>query len=250
MIRTLLHLARTGTVTQRELFPDLPEYSRGLPMVTEQPCAGGCSACAEACPTDAIALDDGGVALDRGRCIACGGCVESCPTGTIVADRRTAVAVRRREDLVLRAPAAAPPLPTQSGTRPAPFLRSLHVRSVSTGDNASDLELQASGNPIFDSSRFGVHIVASPRAADCLVVTGPVGRAMKEPLRRCWEAMAEPRLVVAAGASAISGAPHSGGYAEADGVDAVLPVDVYVPGHPPHPWSIIHGLVVAMKGGS
>jgi Ni,Fe-hydrogenase III small subunit len=101
-------------------------------------------------------------------------------------------------------------------------------------------------NPIFDAARFGIHFVASPRHADALLVTGPVPRAMQEPLRRCYEAMAEPRLVIAVGAAAISGGVHAGGYAEANGVDAVLPVDVYVPGHPPHPWMVVHGMMVAM----
>src|SRR5439155_16038429 len=84
------------------------------------------------------------------------------------------------------------------------------------------------------------------RFADALLITGPVARAMQEPLRRCWDAMAEPRLVIAVGASAISGGLHRGGYAQANGVDAVLPVAVYVPGHPPHPWYILHGILVAM----
>jgi Ni,Fe-hydrogenase III small subunit len=104
----------------------------------------------------------------------------------------------------------------------------------------------ATTNPIFDVARFGVHFVASPRFADALIVTGPVGRAMQEPLRRCYHAMAEPRRVIAAGSCAISGGVHRGGYAGANGVEEILPVDVYVPGCPPHPWSIIHGILLAM----
>jgi Ni,Fe-hydrogenase III small subunit len=126
------------------------------------------------------------------------------------------------------------------------FRRSIHIREVSTGDNASDLEVAAANNPIFDASRFGIHFVASPRFADALLVTGPVARAMREPLLRCYEAMSEPRLVIAVGAAAISGGLHGGGYAQADGVDSVLPVAVYVPGCPPHPWYILHGILLAM----
>jgi Ni,Fe-hydrogenase III small subunit len=91
-----------------------------------------------------------------------------------------------------------------------------------------------------------VHFVASPRFADALLVTGPVGRAMQEPLRRCYDAMAEPRIVIALGTSAISGGLYSGGYAEANGVSDILPVTAYVPGDPPHPWSLIHGILLAM----
>ena len=109
----------------------------------------------------------------------------------------------------------------------SPFRRSIHLREVSTGDNASDLEAAAANNPIFDASRFGIHFVASPRFADALIVTGPVARPMQEPLRHSYDSVAEPRLVIAVGASAITGGLHSvpgGGYAQADGVDAILPV--------------------------
>ena len=132
-------------------------------------------------------------------------------------------------------------------SEPGAFLHSLHIREVSTGDNATDLEVSAANNPIFDASRFGIHFVASPRHADALLVTGPVARAMQEPLRRCYEAMAEPRIVIAAGASAISGGLHRDGYAAANGVDAVLPVTTYVPGNPPHPWYLLHGILLAME---
>jgi Ni,Fe-hydrogenase III small subunit len=186
----------------------------------------------------------GQVSLDLGRCVACGLCTAACPTGTITPSRSTEVAVRQRADLVLSN--------QPSGNGPAdalpasPLRRSLHYRAISTGDNATDLEAAATHNPIFDASRFGIHGVASPRHADALLVTGPVGRAMQEPLRRCYEAMPEPRLVIAAGAAAISGGVHSGGYAQACGVDSILPVSIYIPGHPPHPWMLLHGLLVAM----
>jgi Ni,Fe-hydrogenase III small subunit len=104
-------------------------------------------------------------------------------------------------------------------------------------------------NPVFDVARFGVQFVASPRFADALLVTGPVGRAMQSPLRRCYDAMAEPRLVIAVGSCAISGGLFRDGYAEAQGVEPVLPVDIYIPGCPPHPWSIVHGLLLAMGRG-
>lgn len=249
MIRPLIHLLRSGSATQTDLFPDLPEFSRGLPTVTGTPCASteGCTACTDICPTQAIEIrpDDQmtRVSLDRGLCIACNGCIDACPSGTIAADRSTRVAVRAREELVHSNEPIARKAVTQEAT---PFSKSLHVREVSTGDNAADLEAAAATNPIFDCSRFGIHFVASPRHADALLVTGPVPRAMQEPLRRCYEAMAEPRMVIAVGASAITGGLHAGGYAEANGVGAVLPVDVYVPGHPPHPWYILHGLLMAM----
>jgi Ni,Fe-hydrogenase III small subunit/ferredoxin len=237
-------VARAGIVTQREIFPQLGPQACGLPAVTAEPClASDCAKCAAVCPTQAITFIERAIALDRGLCIGCNNCVKVCPTGTLVEDRTVKTAVRRREDLVLSQGAKPGPRPAAGRL---PFRRSLHVREVSTGDNASDAEVSASTNAVFDVSRFGISFVASPRFADALVVTGPVGLAMQEPLRRCYDAMAEPRVVIAVGASAISGGLHRGGYAKAEGVANVLPVASYVPGDPPHPWSIIHGLLLAM----
>jgi Ni,Fe-hydrogenase III small subunit len=129
----------------------------------------------------------------------------------------------------------------------SPFSKSLDIREVSTGCNATDLEVAAITNPIFDCSRFGIHFVPSPRFADALLVTGPVGKAMHEPLLRCYDAMAEPRIVIAVGTCAISGGVHRGGYAEANGATPHLKVDAFVPGCPPHPWSILHGILLAMN---
>jgi Ni,Fe-hydrogenase III small subunit len=126
------------------------------------------------------------------------------------------------------------------------FRDSLHARVVSTGCSACDAEIGASGNPVFDVERFGLHIVASPRFADALFITGPVGKAMQSPLERCYGAMAEPKVVVAIGTCAISGGVHRGDYTNSNGADAILPVNVYIPGCPPHPWSIVHGVLVAM----
>jgi len=252
MIKTLTLLARAGKATQNTLFPNLPGYSRGLPMVTQAPCVKSCGACAAVCPTEAVQIQvqadrEANVTIDRGLCIACGRCESVCVSGVIVADRRTDIATISREHLIESRQAQIEPLHVLTSIeQDRPFKRSLHVRVVSTGDSASDLEIAASDNPIFDAGRFGIQIVASPRFADALVVTGPVAHGMREPLQRCYDAMPSPRLVIAVGAAAISGGLYSGGYASASGVDSVLPVDAYVPGAPPHPWSILHGLMLAM----
>ena len=237
----LLAVLKGGIATQRSVCPDLPDTALGLPKVTESPCDGSkCQRCAEVCPTKAIAVTDdkqgGVVTLDRGLCIGCGVCMNACSSGTFIPDRSTRTATRTRDELVLtnrQKPSS------ETAPIPRPFLRSFHIREVSTGCNATDQEVAATTNPIFDVSRFGVHFVASPRYADALLVTGPVGRAMQEPLRRCFDAMAEPRVVIAVGADAISGGLHRDGYAEANGVDDSFPIAAYVPGSPPHPWSIL-----------
>lgn len=244
----LLAVLKAGVATQRSVCPDLPDAAVGLPKITQCLCKGSnCRNCAKVCPTGAIAIADdnqgGVVELDRGLCIGCGRCLRVCSSGTLVSDRSTRTASPTREGLVLTnrpKPCVNPVLSSR------PFLHSLHIREVSTGCNATDQEVAAATNPIFDVSRFSVHFVASPRYADALLVTGPVGRAMQEPLRRCFDAMAEPRIVIAVGTSAISGGLHLGGYAEANGVDDSYPIAAYVPGSPPHPWSIIHGILLAM----
>ncbi|MHB1458647.1 MAG: NADH-quinone oxidoreductase subunit B family protein [Armatimonadota bacterium] len=244
MRNPLLTILKTGIITQRDLFPPLTDDANGLPTVTASPCSSSrCQCCANVCPTKAIHVVDSGISLDRGRCIGCGNCLRVCQSGTLVRDLSTKTATATREDLIL----TNQPKAIITTTQPKlPFRRSLHIREVSTGDNASDLEVIASTNAIFDVARFGVHFVASPRFADALLVTGPVGKAMQEPLRRCYEAMADPRIVIAVGTSAISGGLFSGGYAEANGIADILPVSAFIPGDPPHPWSIIHGILLAM----
>lgn len=245
----LLAVLKGGLATQRNMFPDLPDAALGLPKVNESACDGArCGRCMKACPVRAISVVDdeqgGMVALDRGRCIGCNACVCACSLGTLVSDRSTKTAALTREALILTNRPKKEEAKRASSARP--FLRSLHIREVSTGCNATDQEVAAATNPIFDVARFGVHFVASPRYADALLVTGPVGRAMQEPLQRCFEAMAEPRIVIAVGACAISGGLHREGYAEANGVSDSYPIAAYVPGSPPHPWSIIHGILLAM----
>ncbi|MHB9133034.1 MAG: NADH-quinone oxidoreductase subunit B family protein [Armatimonadota bacterium] len=243
MRNPFLALVRTGIQTQQDLFPELSADATGLPTVTDSPCSG-CGRCVEECPTQAITLTrDGGVELDRGRCLGCQCCVRACPTGTLAEDRCTRTAVRSRDALIL---SNRPQPATHTAAVAHPFLRSLHVREVSTGDNASDLEVLAGTNAVFDVARFGIHYVASPRFADALLVTGPVAHGMRDALLRCYDAMAEPRLVIAVGTSAISGGLFREGYAEANGVTDHLPIAAFVPGDPPHPWSIIHGLLLAM----
>ncbi len=266
MLRLINYLLKQGVATVKNICPDLAEGVRGLPKLTDTPCESGCSACVEVCPTDAISVfkidDKNNVRLDLGSCIGCGYCVDVCPAATIQNNPTTRVAVRTREELILTTAGASaeaankeivlqgrtsPKIPKADSLDKAQwFGRSVAARVVSTGCSACDMELGAAGNPIFDIERFGVHIVASPRFADALIITGPVSKGMQEALVSCYGAMSSPRVVVALGTCAISGGVHKGGYAEANGVENILPVNVYIPGCPPHPWSIIHGMLLAM----
>ena len=127
------------------------------------------------------------------------------------------------------------------------FGRSLHIVEVDAGScNGCELEISALGNPYYDMERFGLHFVASPRHADCLLVTGPVTRNMAEPLRRTYDATPDPKIVIAIGDCAINCGVFKDSYAVIGGVDKVLPVNVFVPGCPPEPVDILRGILSAL----
>jgi formate hydrogenlyase subunit 7 len=222
----------------------------GMPRYRPELCDDTCKACADICPTKAITLraDDAGsrLAVDYGRCIVCQLCTEACPTGAMATSSDWAFGARRREDLIWQADAVAKPAKAAATHRP--FRRSLHVRHVDAGScNGCESELQALNNPFYNLHRLGIFFTASPRFADLLLVTGPVTQAMLAPLRTTYDAMPEPRFVLAVGTCAVSGGIAEGGYASGHGLDGVLPVDVYLPGCPPNPAAIIEALLMFLE---
>jgi Ni,Fe-hydrogenase III small subunit len=127
------------------------------------------------------------------------------------------------------------------------FGRSLHIREVDAGScNACEVEVNALSNPIYDIERFGLHIVASPRHADMLLVTGPVTRNMELALLKTYNATPSPKLVAAMGSCACNGGIFGETYATGGGVDKFIPVDVYIPGCPPRPQAVIFGIMVVL----
>ena len=127
------------------------------------------------------------------------------------------------------------------------FGRSLHIRQVDAGScNGCELEISGLTGPHYDLERFGLHFVASPRHADCLLVTGPVTRNMVEALRRTWDATPDPKIVIASGDCARDGGIFGGSYAVVGGVSAVIPVDAVIPGCPPSPRALLAGLLAAI----
>jgi Ni,Fe-hydrogenase III small subunit len=128
------------------------------------------------------------------------------------------------------------------------FGRSLHIREVDAGScNGCEIEINNLTGPIYDIERFGIHFVASPRHADMLLVTGPVTRNMELALKKTYDAAPDPRLVVAVGACGCSGGIFGKNYATCGGVDSVIPVDVFIPGCPPTPYALLHGILMAMQ---
>jgi Ni,Fe-hydrogenase III small subunit/formate hydrogenlyase subunit 6/NADH:ubiquinone oxidoreductase subunit I len=220
----------------------LPQEYNGRPRLDAARCPEGCQACALACPTDAITTAPA-LALDLGRCVFCSDCLSSCPAGAIQYTNDFRMAGTSREGLVIHAD-EAPRVEALGVAMRRIFGRSMRIRQVSAGDcGGCKDELNALSNVVFDISRFGLAVVASPRHADCLVVTGPIPENMRVATEKAYLAMPAPKLVVAVGACAISGGPYSDSPVCHNGVDAILPVDLYVPGCPPHPLTVLDGLL-------
>jgi len=221
--------------------PELPDRYPGRPDIDPAAC-DGCAVCQTVCPTAAISCE-GGLSLDLGRCLFCTDCMTACPRGAIRFSGDFRMAASRREDLVLR----GQQLRLAEALEPARlklFGRSLKLRQVSAaGCNACEADTNVLGTLVFDLGRFGIQFVASPRHADGVLVTGPVSENMRLGLTKTWAAVPEPRVGIAVGACAISGGPFAGHPEAHDGCAEFAPVDLFVPGCAPHPWTILDGLL-------
>ena len=248
-MKNLMDALRVRISQGKQFVPDLraasPAGFRGLPMIDSSPCRDGCSECAASCPTQAIGLESFG--LDLGRCVFCDECARVCPQGKIKFTAGYRLASRTPGGLVVReGNGGLGPVEASEAIRSL-FGRSLKLRSVSAGGcNGCELEVNAMANVNFDCGRFGIDIVASPRHADGLILSGPIKVNMAEALELCYQGMPDPKFVIAVGACAISGGLFEQSAALDRSFLGRFAPDLYVAGCPPHPLSIVNGILDLM----
>ncbi len=218
---------------------------RGRPVVNRSCDKTIARQCADICPQEAI--DPEAMVVDLGRCTFCGECETVADGAFIRFGQDFELAAASRQDLVTSG--SLPDLAAHAKTHfKKLFGRSLQLRQVSAaGCNACEADTNVLNTPFFDLSRFGIDFVASPRHADGIHVTGPVSRNMRTALLATYEAVPSPKVVIASGSCAISGGPFYGSPEIVGDLGSILPVDLYIPGCPPHPLTTLHALLKFFK---
>lgn len=225
--------------------PEMADRYSGKPILKSELCDHGCNKCIEVCPVGALQRKNGKIALDMGLCLFCNKCASACTNKkSITFSRDYRLSSFSREALVLADENLDEAIDHTKKEIKRLFGRSLKLRQVSAGGcNACELDTNVLNTLVFDLSRFGISFVASPKHADGLIVTGPVTKNMHLALQKTYDAIPDPKVVIAVGACSISGGLYRDNEECGKGVTDILPVDVYIPGCPPSPWTILDGLL-------
>jgi len=247
MIKTLQNRYEQGYRTSR--YPkepiQLPERYRGRPQIVPDAPVELIAQCAAVCPQEAISAKK--KCIDMGRCVFCGTCERLSEGRFVTFTQDFEIATALKEDLVTDGSLPALAEHAKQHFKKL-FGRSLQLRQVSAaGCNACEADLNVLATPFFDLARFGINFVASPRHADAIVVTGPISRNMKTALLKTYEALPAPKAVIAVGSCTLSGGPFRGSPEITEGLDRLLPVDLFIPGCPPHPLTNLHALLSFFK---
>lgn len=247
MLNTLKNRLEQGYRTTR--YPnekiELPSRYRGRPQVNKEAPPEVIAKCADACPQNAI--DVSRKLINMGRCVFCGTCERISKGEFISFTRDFEISVSEKEHLLTDGRIASLAEHSKQHFKKL-FGRSLQLRQVSAaGCNACEADLNVLATPFFDLARFGINFVASPRHADGIVVTGPISRNMKTALLQTYEATPSPKVVIAVGSCALTGGPFRGSPEITEGLDGLLPVDLFIPGCPPHPLTNLHALLTFFK---
>jgi len=231
------------TISFPKAKPELPERFCGRPVIDSAKCTIDCNLCVDNCPTDAIKKGSDSLIIDLGRCLFCAQCAQDCPANAITFNRDYRLAARSKNNLILSRQEMKLAVALDKKIKSI-FRRSLKLRQVSAGGcNACEADTNVLSTVVFDLGRFGIQFVASPRHADGLLITGPVTENMQLALKKTYDAVPDPKIVIAVGACAITGGPYINLPQVHNGADKIIPVDLYIPGCPPHPLTILDGLL-------